>query len=280
MISPADIITLMNFLCGIFAVMYSIDGGDGFRKAMIFIMIGMIFDGLDGPAARKFGSSHRFGVWLDSLADSMTFCIAPAILVYNLFKDPSAGWMGSIQGFLAVISAVSIALMGILRLAKFSLYAHKWKDFIGLPTPAMAMFVVSISASYYWSTILEIDILWVTSGHLVVIPLLFFMSSFTMLADMRYRKFKGKMLILSGLLVLLITLGQLFGLINNTIGLTSALILSVLSVIYLISPILDGPGRIWGASKWADVVEDDVDIFDDMDDEIPLDRAVDERLIK
>ena len=137
LISPADIFTLMNFLCGVLAVMFSVGGGDGFRKAMLLIALGIIFDGLDGPIARKFGSSHRFGVWLDSLADAATFCIAPAILVYNIFKDPGGDVFSSFQGFIAIVSSVGLAMFGILRLARFSFYAHKWKDFIGLPTPAM-----------------------------------------------------------------------------------------------------------------------------------------------
>ena len=78
--SPADVFTLMNFICGVSSVMLSMDGGDGFRLAMLLILLGVVFDGLDGPVARRFGPSRKFGVWLDSAADAMTFCIAPAML--------------------------------------------------------------------------------------------------------------------------------------------------------------------------------------------------------
>ncbi|MBN1390478.1 MAG: CDP-alcohol phosphatidyltransferase family protein [Candidatus Thermoplasmatota archaeon] len=264
LISPADIFTLMNFLCGVLAVMNSVDGGDGFRKAMYLIVLGMLFDGLDGPIARKFGSSHRFGVWLDSLADAATFCIAPAILVYNMFKDPSGSLFVSWQGFVAILSSVCLAMLGILRLARFSFYAHKWKDFIGLPTPAMALIVVCISACYYWSVKLEIEIEYLTSGQTVVLPLLFLFLSFTMVADLRYRKFRGKIMYLEGTVLLLLIVSLLVGFEDPVIGLTGSLAVSLIAFMYLITPLFGGRGRIWGASKWADLVdEEDVDPYMD-----------------
>lgn len=266
-ISPADVITLMNFLCGILAVMNAVDGGDGFRKAMIYIMLGTIFDGLDGPVARKFGSSHRFGVWLDSIADAVTFCIAPAILVYNVFKDPSGGVFDSIQNFVVISSSIAIALFGILRLAKFSIYAHKWKDFIGLPTPAMALIVVTVTSSFHFAVLLDIRVEMVTTGLLLVIPVFFFISSLAMVADMRYRKFRGRILVLSGILILLMTIGLLVGSLNEIAGLVVSLINAVLAIFYLLSPLTDGPSRIWGASRWADVyVTEDELPYDELND--------------
>jgi len=270
LISPADIFTLMNFLCGVLAVMNSVDGGDGFRKAMFFIALGLIFDGLDGPIARKFGSSHRFGVWLDSLADAATFCIAPSILVYNMFKDPAGNLFSSFQGFIAIISSVGISMFGILRLARFSFYAHKWKDFIGLPTPAMASVVIVISAFHYWSTEIGFKVEYVTSGHIIVLPLVMFMLSFLMVADLRYRKFRGGIMYLQGVVILLMILSLLIGLNYPVIGFTAAVTFSLPAFLYLISPIFGGPGRIWGASKWADLVDEEiVDPYEDeAEDEI------------
>ncbi|MGA1793017.1 MAG: CDP-alcohol phosphatidyltransferase family protein [Thermoplasmatota archaeon] len=272
LISPADIFTLMNFLCGVLAVMNSVDGGDGFRKAMYLIALGLIFDGLDGPIARKFGSSHRFGVWLDSLADAATFCIAPSILVYNMFKDPSGNLFSSVQGFIAIISSVGISMFGILRLARFSFYAHKWKDFIGLPTPAMASVVIVLSSFYYWSTKIGLKIEYVTEGYVVVIPIVLFIISFLMVADLRYRKFRGGIMYLQGTVILLMILSLLIGLHFPVIGFTAAVTFSLPAFLYLISPIFGGPGRIWGASKWADLVdEEDVDPYDDETDDDTVD---------
>jgi CDP-diacylglycerol--serine O-phosphatidyltransferase len=265
LISPADMITLMNFLCGVFAVMSSVDGGDGLRKAMYLIALGMIFDGLDGPVARRYGTSHRFGVWLDSLADAVTFCIAPAILVYNLFKDPSGVFFGSIQDFIAITSSVGIALLGILRLARFSFYAHKWKDFIGLPTPAMALIIVCISSSYYWSTEMGIEIDYVTSGTTIVLPIVFFLIALTMVADLRYRKYRGKIMILQGLVIIMFISSLGIGLYYPIVGLTAGITFSGVSLLYLISPFANRPDRIWGASKWADLVDEETEepFYDD-----------------
>ncbi len=264
MISPADIFTLMNFLCGVFAVMNSVDGGDGLRKAMFLIALGMVFDGLDGPIARRFGSSHRFGVWLDSLADAVTFCIAPAILVYNMFKEPSGDIFSSMQNFLAITSSVTIALLGILRLARFSFYAHKWKDFIGLPTPAMALLVVCFSSSYYWAQEMGIEVRYLTDNAYWLIPLLFIPIAFTMVADMRYRKYRGPMMAFQASVVFLLIFSLIIGFNTPIIGFTAGVTFSVVAMIYLINPLGNGPKRIWGASKWADLIDDDVvEIFDD-----------------
>lgn len=269
LISPADMFTLMNFLCGVLAVMNSVDGGDGFRKAMYLIVIGMIFDGLDGPVARKFGSSHKFGVWLDSLADAVTFCIAPAILVYNMFKDPSGSLFASWQGFIAIISSVSLATLGILRLARFSFYAHKWKDFIGLPTPAMALIVVCLSGCFYWSVELGIDIEYVTTGQTVAIPLIIMMISFMMVADLRYRKFRGGIMYLEGFIMIFLIASLLLGSSRPVIGLTGSIAITLPSILYLIMPFFGGPGRIWGASKWADLVDDElVDPFEEPEEDM------------
>lgn len=269
LISPADIFTLMNFLCGVLAVMNSVDGGDGFRKAMYLIVMGMIFDGLDGPVARRYGSSHKFGVWLDSLADAVTFCIAPAILVYNMFKDPSGSLFASCQGFIAIISSVSLATLGILRLARFSFYAHKWKDFIGLPTPAMALIVVCLAGCFYWSVELGIEIEYVTTGHTIALPLAIMMISFMMVADLRYRKFRGGIMYLQGFIMIMLIASLLLGSSRPLIGLTGSIAITLPSLLYLIMPLFGGPGRVWGASKWADLVDEEVvDPFEEPEEDM------------
>lgn len=272
LISPADIITLMNFLCGVLAVMNSMDKGDGFRIAMLLIFMGVVFDGLDGPVARRFGSSHKFGVWLDSIADAMTFCIAPAILVYNLYRDPSEGFFDSFQPIIILVASISIALVGILRLAKFSLYAFKWKDFIGLPTPAMAMTVVSMSAVFHLSPEIGFEVDYLTTGKTVVLPILFFIFSLAMVADIRYRKYRGRIMIIQGVTVLLVILSLLLSQIEPGIGFSACLVFSLLMVSYILSPVTGGPGNIWGAAERAKEAA--------LDDEMYETEILDEDLIE
>lgn len=269
LIGPADIITLMNFICGVLAVMSSVNGGDGFRIAMFLILLGIIFDGLDGPVARKFGSSHNFGIWLDSIADAMTFCIAPAMLVYNMFKEPGLTGNNTFYNLVVIVSSLSIALLGILRLARFSLSSHKWKDFIGLPTPALAMIVVSLTSLYYWCLENGIEAEWFTAGKPLIVPGLLLVLSFAMVSDVLFKKYRGKVLAVAGFFMLVMMISLLIGVHEPMIGLMGTIIFAAASFGYLISPIAQGPKKIWGAKKRLmddeyydcypeDMMEDDV----------------------
>ncbi|MFW3147072.1 MAG: CDP-diacylglycerol--serine O-phosphatidyltransferase [Thermoplasmatota archaeon] len=264
LIAPADVITLMNFLCGIMAVMSSIDKGDGFRIAMLFILLGVIFDGLDGPVARRFGSSHKFGVWLDSIADAVTFCIAPAILVYNLYRDPSEGFFDSLLPFTVITASISIALLGILRLAKFSIYAHRWKNFIGLPTPAMAIMVVCLSSSYLFSSEIGLEIEFITTGTVIVLPLIFFLASLLMVADIRYKKVRGRLMLVVGFFTLCLIICLAIGNKEPEIALAGSIICSILALSYTLSPLTQGPGQIWGASKREEEFDEE-DLYEEGD---------------
>lgn len=272
LIGPADLITLMNFICGVLAVMSSVNGGDGYRIAMFLILLGIVFDGLDGPVARKFGSSHNFGIWLDSIADAMTFCIAPAILVYNMFKQPGITGGNTLYNIIVIISSLSIALIGILRLARFSLSSHKWKDFIGLPTPALAMLVVSLTSLYYWSAENGIEAEWFTTGKPIIVPGLLLILSFAMVSDVLFKKYRGRVLAVAGFFLLLMMISLLIGVFEPLIGLMGSIIFAAASFGYLISPIAQGPGNIWGAKKrllddeFGECYPDDImeeDIYED-----------------
>ncbi len=266
LIAPADIVTLMNFICGVLSVMASVNGGDGFRIAMLLILVGIIFDGIDGPIARKFGSSHNFGIWLDSLADAVTFCVAPAILVYNLFK---VGDQFSLLNVLVIISALSIALLGILRLARFSLQQNKWKDFIGLPTPAFATVVVSLSSLYFWSLELDLNAKYFTTGDTVIVPGILLILSWVMVSDILFRKYHGKIMVAGGFILLIMIFTLLFGVHDPLVGLMGSIIFSAASLAYLISPLSKGRGNVWGArrrleNEYYDDDLDDIETEDDM----------------
>ena len=91
-LSPADYFSIANGAIGALAILYFIDG----KMTHLMVGIGLIFiamflDGLDGPIARKFGSKHTLGVYVDSLADAVSFCFAPAVFVYMLFYDIDRG---------------------------------------------------------------------------------------------------------------------------------------------------------------------------------------------
>jgi CDP-diacylglycerol--serine O-phosphatidyltransferase len=143
-ISVADLLTLLNGALGILAITYILDGRHIIAAILIYFAI--MADGLDGFVARKFGTPHEFGRFLDSISDTVSFCLAPALLVYNNFYDPELGsaWT-SLPNATIVIACLLYASFGILRLARFAGKDYSKSSFIGLPTPAAAVFVISLS---------------------------------------------------------------------------------------------------------------------------------------
>ena len=142
-VSIADVITVVNAVVGFIAITYVIDRR--WLEASALIMAGVVLDGLDGFAARRFGSKHDRGRYLDSFSDTISFCIAPALLVYGLFYDGARGsaWTDPMNA-LAVVASTWLATFGILRLARFVQLDHAKESFLGFPTPANALFVIAL----------------------------------------------------------------------------------------------------------------------------------------
>ncbi len=120
-------ITSLNLLCGCLAIVYAINND---LVMAFYLMIGSaIFDFFDGFAARLLKAYSPMGKELDSLADVVSFGVLPAMTMYTL-------GMGPIAFVIAIFSA--------LRLAKFNIDTRQQDSFIGLPTPANALFFCSI----------------------------------------------------------------------------------------------------------------------------------------
>ncbi len=134
-----NILTCCNLICGCVAVVCALD--EDFPLALLFIIIGGAFDFADGFVARGIGVSSPIGKELDSLADTVTFGVAPsAILYFELGKISSITWLPYTAFLLASFSAV--------RLAKFNLDTRQSSSFIGFPTPANALLWSSLLAAY------------------------------------------------------------------------------------------------------------------------------------
>jgi CDP-diacylglycerol--serine O-phosphatidyltransferase len=108
-----------------------------------FILFGMIFDGADGWAARKFGTNHDYGRYLDSYSDSITFCLAPAVMTFVIFSEPGEGL--DVRNLLVATGAALIVICGWWRLYKFTIEGYKLKTFAGLATPAMTFMVLILA---------------------------------------------------------------------------------------------------------------------------------------
>ena len=131
-------LTCCNLISGCIATSFAFAGNQ--RMALLMIVIGAVFDFFDGMSARLLGVSSPIGKELDSLADEVTFGVAPATMVFTLLfqlQYPEA-W-GSIYEYTPYV-AYLIAAFSALRLAKFNLDEQQATSFIGLPTPANALF--------------------------------------------------------------------------------------------------------------------------------------------
>ena len=125
-------ITCLNLISGCIATYYAFLGD--FQMSLLFIIIGAVFDFFDGMSARLLGVSSPIGKELDSLADDITFGFAPSAIVFD--------YLCTFHIHLPLIPflAFVMAAFSALRLAKFNLDERQALGFIGLPTPANALF--------------------------------------------------------------------------------------------------------------------------------------------
>ncbi len=136
-----NLVTAGGIFAGFYAIIAATDGH--FDRAAWFILLAAIFDGLDGKIARLTGTSSKFGVELDSLADVISFGVAPGVLLYLWALRPF-GRLGWLAAFLYVIC-------GALRLARFNVQVStvESRRFIGIPIPAAACIVASCVLLFY-----------------------------------------------------------------------------------------------------------------------------------
>ncbi len=133
-----NFITLCNLLCGALAIVSALVWGD-LTSSFWLIVAAAVFDFFDGMVARLLGISGPLGVQLDSLADDISFGLAPATILFVLFNRCNAGILPEWVGYTVFIFAACAAL----RLAKFNIDEEQHTEFRGLPTPAATLYVVT-----------------------------------------------------------------------------------------------------------------------------------------
>ena len=137
-----SLFTIANLFSGFIAVKTAMMDHD-YVTAGWFILLGALFDALDGIMARLTKSSSEFGVELDSLADVVTFGVGPSAIVYALFFHQYEG--------IGLLVAALPAMCGAIRLARFNVQLVGFdKDYFrGLPIPSAALLVISYVSFYY-----------------------------------------------------------------------------------------------------------------------------------
>ncbi len=130
-----NILTLANLFCGMLAI--KVGFSEHYYLAGLFVIIGAFFDFFDGFVARLLKVQGDLGKQLDSFADMVTFGVAPGVVMYSFLSSFIE------DSYIPYISFV-IPLLSAVRLAKFNLDSNQSNKFIGLPTPANALFFVFI----------------------------------------------------------------------------------------------------------------------------------------
>ena len=131
-------LTCCNLMCGCMATGAAFYGN--YRWAIVMIIVGAVFDFFDGMVARLLGVSSPIGKELDSLADVVTFGVAPSAILFYLFHEVQYPAFLEPAAKILPYTAFLMAAFSALRLAKFNLDTRQTTSFIGLPTPANALF--------------------------------------------------------------------------------------------------------------------------------------------
>ena len=148
-------ITMLNILCGCIATVFAVL--NMLELAALLVFLGIVFDFFDGLAARLLDAQSELGIQLDSLADLITSGLVPGIVMFQLLAMSQTGgwnldlsgtsetltWSGFKISFLPFFGFL-ITLASAYRLAKFNIDENQATSFIGLPTPANALFILSL----------------------------------------------------------------------------------------------------------------------------------------
>lgn len=175
-----------NLVCGVLAIIASFNGE--IITAIELIILGLIFDFIDGLAARVLNVPSEFGKQLDSLADVITFGTAPACIMFNFIASLNVIPEAELNPLLVLAKyiPVMIPLFAALRLAKFNIDENQKTSFSGLPSPAAGIFIVSWPWIYYNAGILSglaentifLTIVCIATSFLMVIPVEMFALKF------------------------------------------------------------------------------------------------------
>lgn len=167
-----NMITLLNLVAGFFSILMSVQ--EKYEYAVWLVFLALILDSLDGHVARIFGNETEFGRELDSLADAVSFVVAPCMLVYKAFFQNSP--------VMLLVVIVFYLCSGIFRLARFNVNPTRGGCFEGLPTPAAALTLMMTMLAFHKN-------LW-TERSFSLISEVFLMTAlgFLMVSDIPYPK--------------------------------------------------------------------------------------------
>ncbi len=175
-----NIITLLNLFSGCVAVIFAVIGK--LELAALFVVIGIFFDFFDGLAARMLNVQSELGLQLDSLADMVTSGVVPGIVMFQLLNKAvgfdliseniiSSGNGVTVQSYIPFIGLIVI-LASAYRLAKFNIDTRQTTSFIGVPTPANTLLIVSLPLILTYQSLDWIEVLILNPWFLIGLTIL------------------------------------------------------------------------------------------------------------
>ncbi|WP_069592975.1 CDP-diacylglycerol--serine O-phosphatidyltransferase [Methanosphaera sp. WGK6] len=215
MITIADVASMANAVCGLLAI-FAIFMGNSILCAQLLILA-VIFDSIDGTLARKFNHNPIntiFGENIDSLADVISFGVAPAVILYTL---SSSYWI--------VVPCIIVLLCGVLRLTRYNTMLVEQvgptKTFVGIPIPVTSFLLSGLLLSSVMNSL--------------IISVLIIIVSILMISEIPYPKIKDmKLIIICGLLCILCLIPG----VNEVLYLIPSYLLVVLTIIYIFGTLL------------------------------------------
>lgn len=215
-----NFVTILNLLSGCVAIVFAFDGN--LVLASWFIAFAAVFDFLDGTLARLLNARSEVGLQLDSLADVISFGLAPSVIIFQMmqtsFNIPFLYFSGK---NMVAFSAFLIAAFSALRLAKFNVDDSQQDSFLGLPTPADALFFASLPVVMMQAdkdgleTVLSVlDNFWVLLAATILFSGLMVSNIRLFSLKMKSLKFRENQIryIFAGLVVILMVLLKLYAL--------------------------------------------------------------------
>ena len=179
----ASAITTLNLYCGIASIFAAIEGE--YTKAAYWIFAAIVMDMLDGSVARVTKSISEFGKQLDSLCDVVSFGVAPAVLIYQVYLPVEQNAVSRVGAVMAIIYAICTAL----RLARFNVWQAEIREyFVGLPSPAAAATIASFSL---FTEYFKLEVAFWVFGPLTLL------IAYLMVSTVQYPKNKMKSMLLA-----------------------------------------------------------------------------------
>lgn len=188
-------ITVLNLVSGMMSLIMTMEGA--YAPAAFFIFLAAVFDFFDGMSARLLKAYSDLGKQLDSLADVVSFGVAPGLMMFRMISVPVEGAVNILEQLhVTPYFALMIPVCSALRLAKFNIDLRQEVHFIGLPTPANAIFFASIPLVLYvqpgMSSLVSLPVFVDFFSNTRVMAILSVFFSYLLISDFRIFSLKFK----------------------------------------------------------------------------------------